>query len=310
LVIVVRLKQLSGTSLVVSELGFGAWAIGGDSYGMTDDRVSAQAIQEALNLGCNLFDTADIYGGGHSEKLLGRTLRDTGRLNSVVVATKGGAITYSGARGPDFSKENICRSLEASLGRLGRDFVDIYQIHNPPLDVIRAGEIFEALVKLRDRGLIRFFGVSAGTVAEARASLANSETSVLQMTYNIFSLLNSDMSLDQLGQAIKNRDAGLLSREPLANGFLSGKHHLYTSYGEKDRRATWPTEVRRQRICLAEALRPLEREGVTLAQIAIRFALDEPMITSVLVGNKTPEQVRENFSSVNLPSFSDIAAGF
>jgi aryl-alcohol dehydrogenase-like predicted oxidoreductase len=164
-------KSLGSTGLRVSEIGFGAWAIGGDSYGQTDDNISTLAIEEALNQGCNLFDTADVYGSGHSEILLGRSLRRAGVLDDIVIATKGGLYSSIDSEPFDFSVGGIVRSAEASLRRLGRGFIDIYQIHNPPLDVLTAGAVFEALLNLKDRGLVRYCGVSVQTLAEGRAAI-------------------------------------------------------------------------------------------------------------------------------------------
>jgi aryl-alcohol dehydrogenase-like predicted oxidoreductase len=305
-----KFNPMGSTSLFVSEIGFGAWAIGGDSYGKTVDRVSVAAINEALDHGCNLFDTADVYGEGHSEVLLGQSLRHAGKLNSVVIATKGGRFCGGDSPPFDFSGVGITSSVEASLRRLGRDFIDIYQLHNPPMDVLRNGAVFETLDGLRERGLIRYSGVSIQTLAEARISIASGRISTLQTTYNLLSLLNPEMSLEQLRASLEDRHVGVLAREPLANGFLSGRLGLETRYDDRDIRGKWPSELRRQRICLAETLRPLERPGVTLAQVALRFVLDEPLVTSVLVGIKTPEQARENFGTLELPSFSELAADF
>jgi aryl-alcohol dehydrogenase-like predicted oxidoreductase len=291
---------------MVSRIGFGGWGIGGDAYGRTDDAVSAAAIEKALSLGCNLFETSDFYGQGHSEQLLGRVLRDAGALETVVIASKGGRFCTSGGRNFDFSLSGLTRSVEGSLKRLGRDYIDVYQLHNPPLQILKSGLIDEALSRLIERGLIHYAGVSVDSIAEARVALTLPSVEVLQMKYNLLSLLDSGMTCVDLA-ASSHRRCGMLGREPLANGFLSGRHTMDTNYPAYDIRREWPPALRRQRICLAASLLPLANNSRTLAQVALRFALDEPSIDSVLVGMKTPAQVQENIGALALPAFRELA---
>ena len=160
-----KTRILGGTNIEVSEVGFGAWAIGGNahgnSYGPTDDTVSVRAIEEALDLGCTFFDTADVYGHGHSEHLLGATLGK--RRKDVVIATKVGNDFYGSRPRLDFSKDYIRTALENSLARLGTSYVDIYQLHNPPHGAIRDGSVFELLNRLKEEGKIRASGISIFT---------------------------------------------------------------------------------------------------------------------------------------------------
>jgi aryl-alcohol dehydrogenase-like predicted oxidoreductase len=297
----------------VSELGFGAWAIGGNeygnSYGPTDDATSIDAIRVALDFGCNFFDTADVYGHGHSERLLGRALRDARAQSEVIIASKVGSDFTNGATVIDFSRRHIIHAIEGSLRRLERDYLDLYQLHNPPLETLARGEVFEALDVLRANGKIRHYGVSIHTIAEGLACIESGKAETLQMVYNLFSLLEALPLAQHLFSNAAEHDIGVIAREPLANGFLSGTHRVDTDYGYGDVRAEFGTEERKARVVLADSLSYLERSGVTRPQAALRFVLDEPLIATTIVGIKTPAQARENFRAVDLPSFEYLAGG-
>jgi aryl-alcohol dehydrogenase-like predicted oxidoreductase len=300
-----RLRRLGRTELMVSELGFGAFAIGGNrtgnSYGPTDDRTSIAAVHTALELGCNFFDTADVYGHGHSETLLGRALREAGKLHDVVIATKVGGRFDSGQTVIDFSPAYIVRAVDDSLRRLGREHIDLYQLHNPSRAQVEAGEVFEALDRLVASGKVRHHGVSIHTVEEGAACLEVGSVASLQLVHNLFALLEPEESMEALFEPAVARQVGLIAREPLAHGFLSGLHDASTVYGEGDNRGRWPAARRAVFSSLAAAVRGLARDGVTLAQAALRFVLDEPAITTTIVGIKTPAQARENFGAVAVP---------
>jgi aryl-alcohol dehydrogenase-like predicted oxidoreductase len=305
-----RYRHLGRTGLVVSELGFGASAIGGakygNSYGPTNDATSIAAVRESLEFGCTFFDTADVYGHGHSEELLGRALRAAGKLNEVVIATKVGGNFYDGRPVLDFSAGHILRAIDASLHRLGRDYVDLYQLHNPPVEVIEDGSAFETMQLLKTSGKIRDFGVSVNAVSEGAAVISKRLPATIQLPYNLLSQLDPENGEEKLFAEARQACIGVIAREPLANGFLSGKHKRDTQYGPGDMRAQWPIDERRLRIELVEALRFLEQPGVTLTQAALRFTLDEADITTTIVGIKTPAQVKENFSATRLASFEHL----
>lgn len=307
-----RTKRLGKTGLLVSELGFGGFAIGGErsgnSYGATDDSTSLAAIRTSLEHGCTFFDTADVYGYGKSEELIGRALRDAGCLDDVVIAGKVGGNFDSGRTVPDFSRRHITAAIDASLRRLGRDHLDLYQLHDPPLAAIRRGEAFEVLDELVAAGKIRHHGASIHRVEEGEACLGAAVVKAIQMTYNLFSLLEPELSPMPLFGATARHDVGLIARQPLAAGFLSGRHDRETVYENSDLRGQWPPRLRRVYLTLADALRHLERPEASLAQVALRFTLDEPAIATTIVGIKTPEQARENFAATKLPSFEQLCA--
>ncbi|WP_437542246.1 aldo/keto reductase [Sorangium sp. So ce367] len=307
-----KIKRLGTTDLFVSELGFGAFAIGGhrtgNSYGPTDDATSIAAVHAALDLGCTFFDTADVYGYGHSEEVLGRALREARRTNDVVIASKVGGNFSTGRTVLDFSREHIVTAIDGSLRRLGRDTLDLYQLHNPPVELIRSGEAFDALDEVKRSGKIRHYGVSIHTAEEGEACIEGQRAEALQLVYNLFGLLEPESSLGVIFDRAVQRGVGLIAREPLAAGFLSGRHDLDTRYGAGDNRGHWPMGRRRLFVALANALRRLERPGVSLSQAALRFVLDEPAISTTIVGIKTPEQARENFGATQVPSFQELEA--
>lgn len=307
-----KYERLGNTELVVSELGFGAWAIGGNafgnSYGPTDDAVSVAAVHQALASGCTFFDTADVYGHGHSETLLGQALRQAGKLGDVVIASKVGADFGGEHVVPDFSPRHIRRAIGATLRRLGRDYLDLYQLHNPPASVVRDGAAFEALEALAAAGTIRHYGVSIGTVDEGRACLESGKPQTLQLVYNALSLVDARPVAAPLFSAAAERGVGLIAREPLANGALAGGHGADREYGTGDNRLHWSAARRQRYAALAESLRAFAPPGATLAQTALRFVLDEPAIATCVVGVKTPEQARENFAAADLPPLGERGA--
>jgi aryl-alcohol dehydrogenase-like predicted oxidoreductase len=308
----VKYKRLGKTDLVVSELGFGAFGIGGNrfgnSYGGTNDAMSIHAIRAALELRCNFFDTADVYGRGHSEIILGRALRDAGKLHDVVIATKGGCSFEREPMFQDFSREYLARAVDASLRRLGRDYIDLYQLHNPPLRDIEHGDVFETLEKIKARGKIRHVGVSIHTVDEGLACIKSGMVDSIQVVYNLFSLLQPELSAEALLSYVHQAQIGLIAREPLANGFLTGKHRVDTRYEDGDIRAEFSTEDRRLRVMLCQSQLHPRSPGVSAAQIALRFVLDEAAISTTIVGIKTAGQAVENFRAVDLPPFTDLYA--
>ncbi|GBD10567.1 General stress protein 69 [bacterium HR23] len=303
-----RRRPLGNTGLLVSEVGFGAWAIGGNlygnSYGPTDDAVSRRAIQEALDLGCTFFDTADVYGHGHSEELLGEVL---GNRPDVVVATKVGGNFYRGETVVmDFSPRYIRFACEQSLRRLRREAIDLYQLHNPPLPFLYHPALYSVLEDLQREGKIRFYGVSIHAPQEGLAVLRAGRPATLQVVYN---LLRQEMASD-LFPIAQERGVGIVAREPLHNGFLTGKYNADASFPPGDIRHQWPRAYIHRLVQAVDALRPLATPRRTLAQLAIRFVLDNPAVAVVIPGAKTPEQVRENIASASLPPLTEEERAF
>lgn len=300
-------RKLGKSDLVLSELGFGAFGISGsafsDSYGPTNDANSLQAIYAALELGCNFFDTADVYGCGHSETLIGEALSNNSLGKDTVIATKGGCrLDHPGQQ--DFSREYLFSAVEGSLRRLRRQYIDLYLLHNPSAELISDGEIFDTLERLQRDGKIRYGGISVHSADEGLASIQHPACSVVQIVFNLFSHLHPERAADGLLGAIADTGVGLIAREPLANGFLARRHTIHEEFSVGDTRAELTETERRLRIVLAESLRPNWSGAPTSAQLALRYVLDEPLVSTAIVGIKTKAQVEENFGSTEIAPFA------
>lgn len=298
-----KYREFGSSGIKVSEVGFGAWAIGGNehgnSYGRTDDKVSLEAVAKALDLGCNFFDTADVYGFGHSEELLGRALK--ARRDKVVVATKVGADFYRGAGRQNFSDEYVRFALDKSLERLKTDYIDIYQLHNPSVRLIEQAETYEVLKDLKREGKIRAWGVSIFDPVEGMAALKIGRPDCLQLVYNIFTTKPAEELLPRAHQV----GCAIIAREPLANGFLTGKYTAESQFEKGDIRHDWPPSYIRARIMATERLRASQQgSAYTLAQLAIKFALANEAVSSVIPGMKTYVQVEENIAASDAPALS------
>lgn len=301
-----RYRRLGRTEMMVSEIGFGAFAIGGRMWGRVDDEQSLASLRRAFDLGVNLFDTADVYGHGHSEDLIGRAF--AGRRANVVIATKVGFDFYAGepARS-NFAPDYIRSALEKSLSRLGTDYVDLYQLHNPPQKLARDDAVWDALGDLKAEGKIRFYGVSAripnDALAYLRTATVEGETSrrygdTLQVAHN---LLDQETAIKGVLAQAQRHDWGVISRVPLASGMLSGKYGACNRFPPDDFRSQWSSERLVETVLRVEALRFLATPQRSMAQAALAFALSQEAVSTVIAGAKTPEQVEENVAA------SDIA---
>lgn len=297
-----RYRILGKTGLKVSEVGFGAWAIGGNhygnSYGPTDDKVSLEAVERAFELGCNFYDTADVYGHGHSEELLGEALR--GHRNDVILATKVGGDFYRDPPRMNFDLDYLEFASAKSCERLQTDYIDLYQLHNPPIQLLKNGKIFEGLEKLKNSGRIRHYGISIHDPQEGLLSIKYGQPAAIQVVFN---LLRQEAK-NQLFQAARENNVAIIAREPLSNGFLSGKFTIDSSFPPGDIRSNFPRNYLVGLIRAAQQLRLLESRTRTLAQASIRFALDHKDISTVIPGAKTPQQIEENIKASEIPSLT------
>ncbi len=299
-------RTLGSTGLRVSEIGFGGWAIGGNangnSYGWTSDDQSIDAVKRAFALGCNFFVTADVYGFGHSEELFGVACSELGLSMSdeIVVATTVGSNFYSGSVRPDFSAAYIRFAADQSLRRLARDWLDLYQLHNPTLDEMRDGSIFAVMAELKAAGKVRHWGVTVSSVAEGLAAIAAGAETV-QIAYSVL----AQEPARQLFPAAQLAGAGIIACEALGNGLLTGKYDLDSHWVDGDIRAAMPRAEVAQRVQAAEELCFLERDGErTTAQAMLRFALDQVAVSSVVVGIKTAAQAEEDLAAADLAPIS------
>lgn len=302
-------RRLGSSELEVSELSFGTWAIGG-AWGNRDDRESLRALDEAIDAGVNFFDTADVYGDGHSERLLAKATK--GKENKVHIATK--FCRAGDIHDPATYGQRAVRTYcEASLARLERERIDLYQIHCPPLDAIKDGSVFEVLDKLKEEGKIKEYGVSVESVEEGLACLAYPGVRALQVIFNIFRQKPSDALLEKA----KRNGVGILVRLPLASGLLTGKFTLNTTFPEDDHRRfnengeqfnvgeTFGGLGLSKGVELVEQLRWIEEGRDNMTRASLRWLLDHDAVSCVIPGFKTVEQVRDNLAALHVPSFTD-----
>ncbi len=287
----------------MSEVGFGAWAVGGNahgnSYGPTDDATSLAAIRKAVDLGCTFFDTADVYGWGHSEELLGRALGD--RRDQVILATKVGGDFYHGAVRMNFDPGYVAFALDRSLRRLRTDRVDLYQLHNPPAEIMGDPATYDVLESLRSEGKTLHYGVSVHEPSEALLCLESGRPEVLQIP---FSLFRQEWIDEVLPEAAKS-GVGLIAREPLGNGFLAGAIQAGARFPAGDIRSYWPPDMVANRVEAARPLAFLCRPDRTRAQAALRFVLAFPEVSTTIPGAKSPAQVEENAQASDAPPLTE-----
>lgn len=299
-----KYRILGKTNIKVSEIGFGAWAIGGNqfgnSYGPVDDDVSIKALEYAYNVGCNFFDTADLYGHGHSEEVIGKFVKNIKR-ESIIIATKVGCDFYGYGLKMNFSPEYISLALEQSCKRLNTDYIDVYQLHNPSLEVINDGSVFKFLEDLKKQGKIRAIGICVDEAFEGIEAIKKG-VDTIQAMYNV---LEPEMGTD-LFEYTKKHNIGLIAREPLCNGILSGKYSENTYFPFGDIRHAWPITYLRHRANSAKTLNRFLRNDLdTLAKLSLKFVLANDAVSVVIPGCKTLEQTMENMSVSELSDLKE-----
>lgn len=289
-------RTLGRTGLEVSEVGLGTMVHAGH-FGPMQDEESIAAIETALELGLNFIDTSSSYGMGYSEELLGRVLE--GRWQNLILATKGGTKKLGMPPERDFSPAFLSGSLEGSLRRLRTDVIDLYQLHNPTVDVIRKGEALELLERKKEEGKIRFFGVSVNTEEEALAALEDGRSDTIQIEYNIL----LQWPEEKVFPLALEKNVGIIARVPLRRGLLSGKFKADVSFPEGDVRARlFPGESLAEEISKVEKLGFLVKGQVSsLAQAALKFCLSHPAVSTVIPGMRNPQQARDNIAASGEP---------
>ncbi|GGJ48579.1 aldo/keto reductase [Deinococcus roseus] len=301
-------RTLGKTGYNVSTISFGAWAIGG-TWGQVDDQQSLSALHRALDLGVNFIDTADVYGDGHSERLIAQLRKE--RSEPFYVATK------AGRRLPQQTKEGYTRAnLESWIGRslknLQVDTLDLLQLHCPHPDVYASDEVFSILDDFKKEGLIRHYGISVETVQEALTGIQHEGVASVQIIFNMLRLKPAE----QFFQAARENNVGILARVPLASGLLTGKltrqtqfeaddHRSFNRNGEAfDKGETFSGVDYDVALDAVEDLKAILPEGMTLAQFALRWITMFPEVTCAIPGAKTPQQAESNVAAADLPELS------
>lgn len=302
-------RLFNGTGFAASEIGLGAWQIGGSWGEAIAEEEALATLRAAVESGVNFIDTADVYGDGRSETLIGRFLKEVSQ--PLFVATKLGRGSDPGWP-ENFTLEVMRRHTEASLRRLGVEAVDLIQLHCIPTEEFRKGEVFDHLRTLQAEGKIRHWGASVESMEEAEICLAQEGLTSLQIIFNIF----RQKPIHTIFDRVKAQNVGIIVRLPLASGLLSGKLSKGTQFAESDHRnfnrdgqffnvgetfAGLPYETG---VELAEQLKPLVPEGMTMAQMALRWILDHDAVSVVIPGARNPAQAQANAATSDLPPLS------
>lgn len=302
-------RELGRTGYRVASISFGAWAIGG-TWGPLDDRAALAALHRALDLGVNFFDTADVYGDGHSERLLARLRQE--RREPFYVATKAGRrLDPHVAAG--YNRANLTAFVDRSLRNLAVEALDLLQLHCPPSEVYESDEVFGALDDLVAAGKLRFYGVSVERVSEALRAVERPNVQSVQIIFNMF----RHKPAEQFFAAARERRVGVIARVPLASGLLTGKlcadtpfaaddHRSFNRHGEAfDRGETFSGVDYEAGLRAVEALRPLVPPGASLAQLALRWITMFPEVSCAIPGAKNPHQAEQNVAAADLPALDE-----
>jgi aryl-alcohol dehydrogenase-like predicted oxidoreductase len=302
-------RTFGRTGWQVSEISFGAWAIGG-SWGHVSEADALDALRAALDLGVNFIDTADVYGDGRSERLIAQVLKE--RSEQVYVVTKAGRrLDPHVAEG--YNQKNLTAFIERSLKNLEVEALDLVQLHCPPTQVFYMPETFGALDDLAQAGKIKYYGVSVEKVEEAIKAIEYPNVQSVQIIFNMFRQRPADLFFD----LAQKRQVGILTRVPLASGLLTGKmtrqstfaqddHRNFNRYGQAfDVGETFAGVDYETGLAAVEELRPLAPEGATMAQFALRWILMFDAISCAIPGAKNRQQATANAQAADLPPLSD-----
>lgn len=307
-----KYRLLGQTGWKVSEISFGAWAIGG-GWGQVSDEDAVAALHTALDRGMNFIDTADVYGDGRSERLIAKVLKERrGDRARVRIATKAGRrLRPHVAEG--YNKKNLTGFIERSLRNLRTDTLDLVQLHCPPTEVFYRPEVFGVLDGLVKAGKIRFYGVSVEKVEEALKAIEFPNVQTIQIIFNIFRQRPADLFF----QLAKQRRVGILARVPLASGLLTGKMTKRTRFAKDDHRSfnrygqafdvgeTFAGVDYDVALKAVDQLRPLVPRGATMAQFALRWILMHDAVSCAIPGAKNPRQAADNAAASKLAPLSN-----
>ena len=304
-----RYRALGRTGWQVSEVSFGAWAIGG-AWGQVSDDESLAALHKAIDCGVNFIDTADVYGDGRSERLIARLKRE--RREEIVVATKAGR-RLSPHTADGYNARNLAGFVEDSLRNLATDCLDLVQLHCPPTEVYYRPEVFGALDDLAHVGKIRYYGVSVERVEEALKAIEFPNVQTVQIIYNCFRQRPAELLFPEA----RRRGVGILARVPLASGLLSGKlsrdsqfaaddHRNFNRHGQAfDVGETFSGVDYEVALDAVEEIRRLLPAGIAMAPFALRWILMDGAVSCAIPGGKRPAQVAENCAASDLPPLAD-----
>ncbi len=306
-----RFRKFGNTDLLVSEIGFGAWAIGGPvmigqtaiGWGDIDDNISIKAIHAALDAGINFFDTADIYGLGHSEELLGNII---GTQKDILIATKVGNVSRNGQFTIDYSKDHILQACDASLRRLKRGVIDVYQLHSARMVHLQNGECIEAMQQLQKQGKIRYWGISLNTFdpePEADFFVENKIGNGFQLVLNLLNqkslpILKEISSPEGGGQ--EGTQYGVIVRMALQFGLLTGKFDKESNFAANDHRKNrlTPEIIKASNQALEPVWALCSKYRCSKTELALSYVLSYEKVSTIIAGIRTAEQVKQNTSGL------------
>lgn len=302
-------RTLGKTAYRVSDISFGAWAIGG-TWGTVDDDQSLAALHAAVDSGVNFIDTADVYGDGRSERLIARLLKE--RSEDIIVATKVGR-RLDPHNSDGYTLENLEAFVDRNLKNLDTDCLDLVQLHCPPTDAYYRPSVFEAMDTLKAKGKIRYYGVSVEKVEEALKAIEYEGVATVQIIFNIFRQRPADLFFDLAAK----KNVGILARVPLASGLLTGKMNRSSEFEADDHRAfnrdgaafdkgeTFAGVDYKTGLDVVDSLKNLVPEGMSMAQLALRWILMHEAVTCAIPGAKNQEQAMSNTRASDLPALDD-----
>ncbi len=301
-------RVLGKTGKRVSEIGLGCWQLGGD-FGPIEDAQSLQVLEAATKENITFLDTADVYGAGRSEGLIGKHLQS--QSNRPFIATKVGR---DGALYPNnYSLDALRKNIEGSIARVGGEVFDLVQLHCVPKAVLEDGQIFDDMNTLQSEGLFSNWGASVETIEEAEICLRQEALSSLQIIFNLF----RQDAIESLLPKAKDADVGVIVRLPLASGVLSGKYSADHEFAESDHRnfnkdgqffsvgETFSGVEFGKAVSLANELKQFVPEGMSLADMSLRWILDQDAVTTIIAGCSRPEQVERNARVSELPPLGE-----
>lgn len=304
-------KNLGKRGPRVSTIGFGAWAIGGMNWGPTDDAVSKAALHAALDEGVTFFDTADVYGFGHSEDLIAEVIKERGKGELIIATKAGNDFYYAGKENDDgygaiqqnYKKEYLIEAAEKSLKRLGLETLDILQLHSPDIEKLEGDEPWEALSILKEQGKIQHAGLSIQSFKESeQAHLLERHHELLDCIQVRYNLLERKAEKLLFPEAIKY-GVGVIVRIPMLFGLLSGKFNRSSIFeGDDHRRFNLDTEKLDSYLSKMESMEEMYNRYSewSPAQVALRFGVSHPACHVSIPGGKTPQQVQENCAASDM----------
>lgn len=291
-----RTRPLGNTSLVVTELGLGTWGLSGDAYGPVSEADRSRVIEQSLAVGIRLFETADCYGSGAMERLLGERVPREG----TVVVTKIGTRLDAEPVRKDFSPAYLKEAFERSRERLQRETVDCVLLHNPSSAALARDEVAGVMKELQASGAVRAWGASTGAPHAARAAI-RAGAQVLQVPYNLF----HRNELERIQTEVVHRKVGLLARSVLAHGLLCGTWPATREFGIGDhRRDRWTKDTLRRRLRQLVAMKPLVSDDVpSLRSVALRYVLANEAVSAAVLGPRTPFQLAQLVREAGKPPY-------